>query len=81
MDGIISSLLGLLLSGSPHAISAILILFIVLLLFDRRRLIDEIAKKEEKIDHIIDDYYKGNVTLADALNSLKSVLSEIRSKI
>jgi len=81
VDGIISSLLGLLLSGSPHAISAILILFIVLLLFDRRRLIDEIAKKEEKIDHIIDDYYKGNVTLADALNSLKSVLSEIRSKI
>jgi hypothetical protein len=68
VDPFISNLLSLVLSGGPHAISATLLLFIILLLFDRRRL-------------LADDYYTGNVTLAEAMNSLKNVLFEIRNKI
>jgi hypothetical protein len=81
VDPFISNLLSLVLSGGPHAISATLLLFIILLLFDRRRLLADLAKKDDKIDKIIDDYYTGNVTLAEAMNSLKNVLFEIRNKI
>jgi len=81
VDTLISNLIGLLLSGGPHAISAILLLIIIMLLFDRRRLIADLSRKEDKLDKIIDDYYRGNLTIADAMNSLKSVLFEIRQKI
>ncbi len=40
-----------------------------------------LEKKDEKIDKIVEDYYKGNLTLADALNSLKIVLYEIKAKL
>lgn len=81
MDPILGNLLSMLLSGGPHAISAILVLFVILLLIDRRRLLAEIVRKEDRIDKIVDDYYKGNVTLAEAMNSLKNVLFEIKTKI
>ena len=73
-------LITLLTQGGPSAILAILVLIIVVLIFDRRRLLSEITKKDEKIDKIVDDYYKGNLTLSEALNSLKSVLYEIKGK-
>jgi hypothetical protein len=81
VDSIISNLVGMLLSGGPHAISAVLLLCMIGLLIDRRRLIADLAKKEDKLDKIIEDYYRGNMTLADAMNSLKNVLFEIRNRI
>ena len=74
----ITAIIDSLISGGPHGIIAILVLIIVGLLADRRRLVHENAKKEEKIDKIIDEYYQGNITLAEALNSLKTVLYEIK---
>ena len=40
-----------------------------------------IEKKDEKLEKIVDDYYKGNITLSDALTSLKIVLYEIKAKL
>lgn len=69
------------MGGGPEAIIAGLIAFICLLLLDRKRLHDQLQKKEEKIDKIIDDYHSGNLTLAEALNSLKHVLFEIKGRL
>ena len=51
------------------------------LLTERKKLVEENKKKDEKIDKIIEDYYKGNLTLTEALNSLKLVLYEIKARI
>ncbi len=81
MDAIIEKLLLALFNGGPQAIIAVLLMVIIGLFLERRRLLAELIKKDEKIDKIIDDYYKGNMTLTEALNSLKSVLYEIKSKL
>ena len=81
MDSLIQKLLDTLLSGGPAAIVAILVFMIIALLWERHRLLGEITKKDEKIEKIIDDYYKGNMTLSEALISLKLVLYEIKSKL
>ena len=49
--------------------------------WDRIRLIKELEKKEAKLDKVIDDYYKGNISLTEALNGLKIVLAEIKGKL
>lgn len=81
MEAILEKLLTMLFGGGPQAISAILLLVVGLLFFERQRLLKEITKKDDKIDKIIDDYYKGNMTLTEALNSLKMVLYEIKGKL
>lgn len=80
MDSLIQPLITILSHGGPEVV-AVLILAIALLLMDRKRLQTDLYKKEERIDKIVDDYHKGNITLAEALNSLKYVLVEVRSRI
>lgn len=81
MDTLIEKLVLSVFGGGPQAIVAILIIFIILLCMDRRRLLDEINKKDEKIEKIIDDYHKGNISLTEALVSLRLVLYEIKSQL
>jgi SMC interacting uncharacterized protein involved in chromosome segregation len=57
------------------------VIVIGFLLIERKRLIAELDKKDSKIDKIIDDYYNGNLTIAEAFNSLTKVLFEIKGKI
>lgn len=40
-----------------------------------------VQKKDERIDKIFDEYHKGNITMIDALNSLKLVLFELKGRI
>ena len=81
MDTIIEKLLEALLGGGPMAIIAVLMIVIGALVMERKRLLKEIEKKDDKIDKIIDDYYKGNMTISEAFNSLKLVLFEIKGKL
>jgi hypothetical protein len=81
IDNIVTSLIGVLVGGGPNAIIAILVLIIALLLMERRRLLHEITRKDDKVEKIVDDYYRGNLTLTEALNSLKTVLYEVRSRL
>lgn len=81
MENIIEKLIGALLGGGPQAIIAILLLMITLLILDRRRILKEVERKDEKIEKIVDDYYSGNKTLTESLTSLRMVLLEIKSRI
>ncbi len=83
MDDIISTLLKLLTEGKSAAdvLPIVMGVIILFLLNERKALVAENKKKEEKIDKIVDDYYRGNLTLTEALNSLKLVLFEIKGKL
>ena len=83
MDKIIELIVSVLFGGGPPELLVIagLLIAVGALLRERRRLLAEIQKKDDKIDKIIDDCYQGNMTLSEALNSLKSALHEIKGKI
>lgn len=81
MEKIIQFGLERLFSGGPEALLMIAVAIIGFLIWERNRLVKLIEKKDNKIDQIIDDYHKGNITLADALTSLKFVLFEIKAKL
>jgi hypothetical protein len=80
MSDAISTLIEHLLKGGPEVLAG-LTLFIMALLWDRKRLIQEIKDKEVKLDRIVEDYHKGNLTIAEAMYSLKLVLSEIKGRL
>lgn len=65
----------------PNGVIALLVAIIVGLMVERKRLVVEISKKDDRIGSIIDEYHNGNLTLSDALNSLKMVLYEIKVNI
>lgn len=69
------------ISGGPQSVISILMVIIAGLVWDRTRLQNNLNKKDDKIEEVIDNYYKGNTSLTDALNSLKVLLSEIKSKM
>lgn len=77
---VLGRLVDAVLGGGPGTV-AILILIIGFLVWDRLRLIKEIARYQTRLDKIVDDYHKGNLTLAEAMNSLRMVLFEIKAKI
>ncbi|RYF06452.1 MAG: hypothetical protein EOO77_26865 [Oxalobacteraceae bacterium] len=81
MESIFEKLVVALLGGGPQGLIAILCLIIALLIVDRKRILKEVERKDEKIEKIVDDYYTGNKTLGEALTSLKLVLIEIKAKI
>ena len=83
MDSFIGSILSLFSSGknSSEVLPIIMGLIIWHLLEERKKMIADSEKKDDRIDKIIDDYHSGNLSLAEALNSLKIVLYEIKSRI
>lgn len=77
--------------GGVAAIMAVLIGVVLVLAWERTRLLSRIeelteqiieGKKEEmeKVWEIIDLYYQGNINLVTTLAEIKGVLSEIRRK-
>lgn len=81
MEDIVKMLLTAVTEGGPGAIIALLLGFIGILIWDRRRLVQEIEKKDTKLEKIIDDYYQGHITITEALNGLRIVLAEIKGKL
>lgn len=68
-------------SGSVESIIVILLLIIGYLLYENWRLKKENKYYNERTDKIIDDYYKGNLSLSEALNGLRAVMIEIKGKL
>jgi hypothetical protein len=87
VESFFGSALNLLAGGTNIPLNGANILPIIMgliiwhLLQERKKLIAENEKKDERIDKIIDDYHKGNLTLTEALNSLKLVLWEIKGSL
>lgn len=77
----VTTVITLLAGGGPKAVGGVLVLVVALLLLDRKRVIADLAKKEARVEKIVEKYYKGNVTLTEALNGVKSVLAEIKFKL
>jgi hypothetical protein len=80
-DMIASGLLATLVTGGTSGVIALLLLIITGLLWDRRRVFADNAKKDAKLDAMIDNYYKSNMAVGEALNSIKIVLAEISVKL
>lgn len=81
MDKLLQKLAEAILAGGPSAIIAILIGVVGFLIWERRRLMKLLEQKDAKIELIINDYHKGNISLVEALNSLKMVMVEIKSRL
>lgn len=85
MDKMFEAMVTLLSTGNPASVAVILLVVVCGLLYDRKRIIDELTKNREasdaKIDKIISDYYDGHATLSDALNELRIVLVEIKGRL
>lgn len=80
-DSIASGLLATLVAGGTSGVISLLLLIITGLLWDRRRVFSDNAKKDAKLDAMIDNYYKSNMAVGEALNSIKIVLAEISAKL
>jgi len=81
MGDLIQSIVSLIAKGEAGALTAILLGIIMALGWYCFRLMKQLEKKDEKIYKIIDDYSKNNITITEALNGLKMVLIEIKSKL
>ena len=80
-DLTIQNLISTLLAGGPAGVIALLMLVIAGLLWDRRRVFTDNAKKDQKLDVMIENYYKSSISVGDALSSIKIVLAEISAKL
>lgn len=68
------------LSTSNIPLAACLLL-VFLLIVDRQRMIRDARRMEDRLNKIVDDALAGQTTIADALNSLRMLLAEIRGKL
>jgi hypothetical protein len=80
-DTTATGLLSTLIAGGTSGVISLLLLIITGLLWDRRRVFSDNAKKDAKLDAMIDNYYKSNIAVGEALNSIKVVLAEISVKL
>lgn len=81
MEQIITPLVSVLISGGANALTATLVLVIMLLLVDRRRILVDKERIETKMDKLVDQYHAGNTHTADALQGLHLVLIELKGRI
>lgn len=81
VEFIVEHLMKIVSGGGSEAIIALLILIIVALISERKRLLKEVEVRDKKIDKIIDDVIAGNTTLTEALDSLRTVLYEIKGRL
>ncbi len=79
MEQFLPQLVTTLLGGGAQAVVAVLVVTIIGLLSDRKRTLADLKAKEARIDRMIDDYYKANIQVTEALGSIKQLL-ELRLK-
>ena len=80
-DATVQTLIANLLTGGPPGIIALLMLVIAGLLWDRRRIFSDDARKDQKLDAMMENYHKSSVSVGEALSSIKMVLMEISTKL
>ena len=79
MDQLLSQTITILLGGGTQAVVAVLVMAVIGLLADRRRMMAEIRAKDARAERRIDDYYKANIQVSEALASIKQLI-ELRLK-
>jgi ABC-type antimicrobial peptide transport system permease subunit len=81
MGDMITAVIQLIAKGDSAALIGVLLVLIIGMGWLIYRLVKQNEKKDEKIYKIIDDYAKNNITMAEAMNSIKVVLVEIKAKL
>ena len=81
IDSIISHVLTALTTGGIGAQIAIFVAIIAFLVWERNNLNKKLAKKEEKLEKVIQEYYESSEAIASALNSIKLALTKLGNKI
>lgn len=81
MNTLIESLLSNIAGEGSEALIIVLLGIILALGWYCFRLMKQNEKKDDKIYKIINDYAKNNITITEALNGLKMVLIEIKTKL
>ena len=81
MDDIITFLIKSIDNGGSAGVISILLLIVGYCIWDKRNMSKSLEAKDEKIDKIINDYYKITMQVSETIKSLKQVLLEIRSKL
>lgn len=71
----------LLISDGKTGIIMLLLVAIVYLWYDRRRMVQTIERKDRQLERIIRDYHRGNAKIVEALNHLKILLIEIKGRL
>lgn len=73
------------LDGGPKSIIAVFIVVIALLIFDRRRLLNDLKEKDgnnrKEVLELIEKYHKSKADTNDALHSVMLVLTKIEMKM
>lgn len=81
MGDLVTAVIQLIAKGDSAALIGVLLVLIIGMGWLIYRLFKQNEKKDEKIYKIIDDYSKNNITMAEAMNSIKIVLVEIKAKL
>ncbi len=74
MDQLIQQLITITVGGGSQAVIALMFFVIVGVCLDRKRLIADNKAKSERIDKIIDDYYKASLQVREALTTIKQFI-------
>ena len=80
METILTTLVTTGLAGGPQSLVAILFIVIAFLWIDRQRMTKEIARKDERLEKIVEAYHAGSLTLSEALTALRITLAEMKSR-
>ena len=74
MEQLLQQLITITVGGGAQAVIALLFIVIIGVSLDRRRLLAENKAKSDRIDKIIDDYYKASLHVSEALASIKQFI-------
>ena len=74
MEQLIEQLVTVIIGGGAQAVTALMFVVIIAVCLDRKRLIAENKAKSDRIDKIIDDYYKASLHVSEALASIKQFI-------
>jgi len=92
MVDVVKALAAMISEGGSSAIISILLAALAFLVYDRTRLLKDLAKslqqtldakaaEKDVILKIVDRYHQGNLTMVQAINEIKLVLAAIQGKI
>jgi hypothetical protein len=74
MEQLLQQLITVAVGGGTQAVTALLFLVLVGVYLDRKRLIAENQAKSERIEKIIDDYYKASLHVSESLGTIKQFI-------
>ncbi len=84
----LNSLISTILAGGSTAVIALLIFIVMFAIFMIKYLLNEVKRSKDEITQhsdrylkLLETYHESNKTVTEALNSLKIVLIEIKSKL